>query len=204
MAPPLRNIQEKLEIPIEALKGGEIRKAEPIQINLEKMKTMQMCSLQYCVNDETGEEIGRGGLGYFAIVDSKVVFYYAQGTDEEFKVESCVMIDTKEDIGKEKNVPVSFAVDAGEWKNVAYILCPSQSCEITVHAKIKCADSSKDIESERFTQEFYVPLYKTEDGFFFSVREFIKDNNIETYYYDSNPYIQKEIEYSIDAETIIR
>ena len=40
-----------------------------------------------------------------------------------------------------------------------------------------------------------MPLYKEEYGFFESVRNFIEEYNIDTYYYNSNAFIQKEIDY---------
>lgn len=110
-------------------------------------------------------------------------------------MERSLSIDVDNDKGRELRIPANFVIDGYNVKNVFYVLYPTSSCEVTFHANLKCAGEKRYIETEKFTKKIYIPLYKEEGGNFDSVRGFIEKYDIDKYYYNSNPIIQKEINY---------
>lgn len=135
------------------------------------------------------------GLGVISYVNSEICFSSSEGSFSDDVIERSLVVDVNTVKGKKINLPANIIIDENSCKNILYTLYPTSSCEITFHAKIKCAGEKKEIVTEKFVQKIFVPLYKEEYGFFESVRNFIEEYNIDTYYYNSNAFIQKEIDY---------
>lgn len=183
-------------IEIDNLVGGEIRKLAKYTVNKTYVKELDLLSISYMVIDSNKEQTKKGeSIGLLGYTNSGIYFSISEGDFSDIVVERALTIDVDYDEGKELKIPANFVIGENNLKNVLYALYPTSSCEITFHAIFKCAGEKKEIETEKFTQEIYVPLYKEDGGIFDSVREFIKKYNIDTYYYDSNPIIQKEIDY---------
>lgn len=185
---------EKGIIKINDLAGGEIRKIANYNLNKSFIKDLELLCISYEIienNDQRIDDV----IGLIGFNDIGIFFSYSEGDYLDTIVERSLSIDVDKDKGRELRVPANFIIDEYNVKNVFYVLYPTSSCELTFHAKLKCAGEKRYIETEKFTQKIYVPLYKEEGGFFDSVREFIKKYDIDTYYYNSNPIIQKEIDY---------
>lgn len=185
------------EIEIKNLTGGEIRKIVSYSMNEEMAKEIAPLWIFYNIVDESNYLRAQGEkecLILFDCVNSELSVSYAEGDSSDEVIERTLIIDVDNDKGKELNVPAYFMVEGNSWKNILYILYPTMSCDLTFHAKYKCAGEEKSIETEKFKQKIYIPLY-TDDDFYMSLRRFIDKYNIETYYYNSNPIAQKEIEY---------
>lgn len=185
------------EIEIANLASGEIRKIVSYSINEEMAKEIAPLWIFYNVVDESNYLNTQGEkecLILFDRVNSELSVSYGEGDSSDEVIERTLIIDVANDKGKELNVPAYFMVEGNSWENILYMLYPTMSCDLMFHAKYKCAGEEKSIETEKFRQKIYIPLY-TDDDFYMSLRNFINKYNIETYYYNSNPTAQKEIEY---------
>lgn len=189
-------LQDKNVLYIQNLVGGEIRKIGTFNLKKEKVEKVGQITIGYDIIDGEEKKAERihNLIGAFYYVDSKILFSAGDGWAED-TVQRSVLINVDSDKGFELNVPANFKVDGNDWKNIFYALYPTSSCRLTFHAKLKTANKKKEIETEKFTQDIYVPLYKDEGGFFGSIREFVARYDIDTYYYNSNTFIQKEIDY---------
>lgn len=183
-------------IKIEDLSIGEIRKIATYKLNNVLLQEKGAFTIYYDVayKEKNRIEHFKQGIGIICDVDSKIKFSLLDEFGGEEMIERSVIIE--DNIGSIYNIPANFIVGENNLKNVLYSIYPISSCELTFHAKFKCAGEDKEIETEQFVQKIYVPLYKEEYGFFYTVREFIEKYNIDSYYYNSNPVIQKEIIYS--------
>lgn len=186
-------------IDIRGLSGGEIRKLASYNINKTYMEELKLVAISYKIIEKEDNQFVEsdsddiGLMGYNN--DLGIYFSLSEGDYSNVIVERNLIIDVENDKGRELRIPANFVVEDNYLKCILYALYPNASCELTFHAKIRCAGDSKYIETEKFTQRIYVPLYKEEGGFFSSIREFIKKYNIDIYYYNSNPIMQKEITY---------
>lgn len=183
---------------IEDLHGGEIRKIISYKLDENMMKKLGVIYMFYHIIDENDNLVTESyneTLGLLQYVDSKWWFSISEGVISENAIERSLSIDSDTDSGEEINVPAGFMIEGENWKNIIYAIYPTSSCDLTFHAKVKCAGSKKEIETDVYKQKIYVPLYKDEDNLFISVRKFIEDYSIDTYYYNSNPIIQKDIDY---------
>lgn len=189
-------LQGKNVLYIQNLVGGEIRKIGTFNLKKEKVEKIGQIMIGYDIIDGEEKKTERihNPIGAFYYVDSKILFSAGDGWGED-TVQRSLLINVDGDKGYELNVPANFKVDGNDWKNIFYALYPTSSCRLTFHAKLKTANKKKEIETEKFIQDIYVPLYKEEGGFFESIREFVARYDIDTYYYNSNIFIQKEIDY---------
>lgn len=184
-------------IEIKELNSGEIKKVASFNLNKDVIKDLEqiwfLCNIKEKNNiDITDNMVGIGTVAY---VNSEIHFSYSEGTFSDNLIERSLIVDVDNIEGKKLYVPANIIIEENSCENILYTLYPTSSCEITFHAKIKCAGEKKEIVTEKFVQKIFVPLYKEENGFFESVRKFIEDYNIDTYYYNSNSFMQKEIDY---------
>lgn len=184
---------------VEDLQAGEIRRIAKYTVNEEAFIKSPQYGLGYHVVNADGDNLQEkhSNIGMFTYETGDILFYYSQGGSEEFTVERSLPIKVDEYEGKKLNIPANFMIEGNSWKNILYALYPDSSCELEFHAEIKCAGQKDVIKTEVFRQKIYVPLYKEEEWFFVSIREFIKEYNIETYYYNSNIPAQKAIDYEL-------
>ena len=183
-------------IEIDNLIGGEIRKIAKYNINKEFLRELDLICISYKILDNNEDQIVKDeSIGLMGYVGSEIFLSISEGDYSDIIVERSLSIDVDNDKGRELKIPANFVIEGNYLKNVLYALYPTSSCEVTFHAILKCAGKKCEIETEKFTHKIYVPLYKEDGGDFTSVREFIEEYNIDTYYYNSNPIIQKAINY---------
>lgn len=184
---------------VEDLQAGEIRRIAEYSVNENAFVKKSQYGLGYYVVNSDGESLQKNhsSIGMFCYEMEEIRFYYAQGGSEEFTVKSYLPIKVDEYEGKKLNIPANFMIEGKSWKNILYALYPDSSCELEFHAEIKCAGQKDTIKSEVFRQKIYVPLYKEEEYFFVSIRDFITKYNIDTYYYGSNMQAQKAFDYEL-------
>lgn len=189
-------LQGKSVVKIENLAGGEIRKIASYNLNQEIVRELQQLTIGYdIINEKKNQTEGiHNPIGSFYYMDSKILFSAGDGWGED-TVQRSLIINVDNDKETELNILANFRVDGNDWKNIFYALFPTSSCKLTFHAKLRCANKKKEIETEKFIQDIYVPLYKEDGGFFWSIREFVTRYDIDTYYYNSNAFMQKEIDY---------
>lgn len=185
-------------VEIDNLSVGEIRKFTSYRVNKTMLQEGTTFRVKYSITYESNGRIESfcQDIGGFDCMNSQVSFRLFNDFGEDQIIERDLLIDTDTDKGRILNIPANFLIEGNDWKNVRYFLYPTSSCELTFHAKLKCAGRKKEMETEKFTQKIYVPIYKEEDGFFYTMREFIEKYDIDTYYYNSNFNIQKEIIYT--------
>lgn len=198
--------QEKLKelfneytpIKIENLQSGEIRKIAEYEVNQKAVRSSSY-ALSYTVVDIAGNNIQKqhSNIGQFNYEDNRVRFYFSQGDSTEFTAKRHVQVKTDEDEGKKLYLPANYMIEGNSWKNILFSLYPDTSCVLEFHAEIKCVGQKEVIETERFSQEIYVPLYKEEDYFFFTLRSFLSGYEKNVYYYNSDMMAQEMFEYEI-------
>lgn len=201
--------QEKLKellagytsIEIENLQVGEIRKIAEYKVNGTAVSSSYY-GLSYTASDSAGNNLQKKhtNIGQFTYENNEVIFYYSQGSYEEFIAERSLQVKMDEDKGQKLYLPANYMIESENLKNILFSLYPDKSCELEFHAEIKCAGQKETVETERFTQEIYVPLYKEEDYFFFTLREFLSEYAEDSYFYNSNKLAQKKFEYEIPGK----
>lgn len=185
-------------IELSNLTGGEIRKVVDYELNESIIKDLRGIWVRCEIIEKKDDhivEINNQNIGIIGYYDGEIGISYGEGDNSNEVVERSLIIDVDADKGKEMKLPANFTIGQKSEKCILYTLYFTSSCEVTFHAKVRCAGEKDEIETEKFTQEIYVPLYKEEDEFLPSVRKFIEKYEIDTYYYNSNPIIQKEINY---------
>lgn len=187
-------ISDQILITFKNLRGGEIRKIASYELNLDCIEDLSCIGFDYKIsnNNEIIQD-GKIGISYIReriIIDEEVPL--APGSRE---IKKLAIVNVKEDKGKKINIPTSFSIDGENIQSILYTLYPTSSCVLKFHIDLKDTHNNY-IQSNVFEQEVYVPLYEDEDLSWDKLIDFIKKYEIETYYYNSNPIIQKEIDYS--------
>lgn len=194
---------DTMVLDIKDLKGGEIRRIANYKLDLSFFDDTNFLYLHYCLTESGNSEVlEEAGLGFFAILNDEVGYLYAQGDYEEHSVQRYVVVDVENILSEKKsnliNVVTQTYIEPQSVFNVEYNIFPTESCVLTFHSEIQYTGSDTTIISDQHTQEIYVPLYKTDDLFWYTVRKFIEKYEITDYFYNSNPVIQKEIDYEIN------
>lgn len=125
-----------------------------------------------------------------------VIYSEGDGMDiERYQVE--VYMENK--FPEMKELPVEFAVDSKKYMQIQVATSVDQSGTIQYHFEIEPAGMKKVI-SEQKEVNIAVPVYKTDGGYFYELREWLDKNNIISYKYNDNPIIQKDIEYKMSLQ----
>lgn len=176
------------------LRGGEIRKITSYELNLDNIENSSIIGFEYIISNNN-EIIQDGEIGTFFKYNDIVTYTFSAGETPNFPIEKSTIVNVEEDEGKKINIPTNFSIGGENIQSILYTLYPTSSCVLKFHIDFKDTNN-KHIKSDIFEQEVYVPLYEEEDLFWYKLRDFIEKYEIDTYYYNSNPTIQKEIDYS--------
>lgn len=184
-------------INIDKCYGGEIRKIFSFRMNKEYIKQKKSVLLYYSAATSNGKySTDKTFMASFNVFNESQVYYMDSGGGDfdNVIIERSLIIDTDKDNGKELNVPANFSIEEKSWKSIQFILYPTASCQIKLHAKIKCSDEDDYSETQQFTQDIYVPLYTFEDNFH-KVKNFMKELGADVYYYNTDLARQKTIDF---------
>lgn len=190
------NTGDENQIPFtfENLRGGEIRKISSYKFELDIMDSLWAINLNYKITND-GDVIQDGYLGSFLNYNDSISFQMRAGGESDYIIEKSTIIDVEEDQGKIINIPTNFLIDEESMKSLSYTVYPTSSCIMKFHIDIKDTNNNH-IKSNIYNQEVYVPLYEEDYLLWDRLKYFVKKYEIDTYYYNSNPTIQKEIGYS--------
>ena len=182
---------------IKNLKGGEIRKINDLEVFSSFFENNSSISIYYkIINGANNDILQDGNLGTIYKMNNEIQYSPSEVGSPDNTINRLVEVNTKKiKIGEKINVPSNILINGSDTVGILYNIFPTSSCSLTFHASIKCAGENKYINSNIKQQKIYVPLYKTDYWTWNSVRNFVEKYNIENYYYQSNPTIQKEIEY---------
>ena len=192
-----QEINNQILITFKNLRGGEIRKIASYELNLDCIEDLSCIGFNYKIsnNNEIIQD-GKIGISYIQkniIIDEEVPL--GPGSSGSIAIVKSAIVNVREDKGKKVNIPTNFSIDGENIQSILYTLYPTSSCVLKFHIDLKDTHNNH-IKSNVFEQEVYVPLYEDEDLSWNKLIDFIKKYKIETYYYHSNPIIQKEIDYS--------
>lgn len=187
-------IDSQVPIIFKDLRGGEIRRISSYKLELDTIEDSSLIGLGYEISNN-GRIIKEGEIGNFNKYDGVVSYSFSAGEAPNLPIEKFLLVDVEEDNGKSINIPTNFFINEEGMQSISYVIYPTSSCLMKFHIDMKDTNN-KHIKSDTFEQEVFVPLYEDNGLFWFKLRDFIQKYEIDTYYYNSNPSIQKEIDYS--------
>lgn len=194
---------KKIEIAIPALGKGEILEIASWKTNnrnINKWRSDVAFSwlnlyARYTESD-TGKKWNDCYMGFLECNRGTPVIQRGQGDAGDYVIKRAAILDIENQYKSpiEKNITTEFYIEAKSDKNVQINILPTSSCVIKFYAEFSAAGERK-IKTDTFEQEIEVPIYENESELYSNLIEVIQKNDIKHYEFNSDTYIQDQIEY---------
>lgn len=192
----------EIEIPVPALNKGEILEIASWKIKNSNVRVWEKYFDSSWLNliakytesrsGKTWNDIDMGCLKYSS---GKTVIFYGQGEADDYVITRAVVLDreNQNDSIIKTDITTDFYIDANSDKNIQINILPTSSCNIKFYAEFSAAGERK-IQTDTFEKEIEVPVYELDD-FYKNILDVIRKNNIQHYEFNSDLFIQDQIEY---------